>query len=97
MKISYQQFHISDSCSVFQAELFRLNLAVKRILHFPGAKILISSDSLSSLFALVNFRNYEKFVDEIQNTISTSNGYNINLDFACEDNLAILEMRELMT
>lgn len=58
-----------------------VKLAVKRILRFPRAKILICSDSLFFRFALVHIRSTETLLVEIQNAISTINNYDLNLDF----------------
>lgn len=58
-----------------------LNLAVKHILLFPGDMVFICSDSLSSLFVLINVRSFETLVVEIQNIAITNNDCNVNLNF----------------
>ena len=79
LELFYQQFRISDNCSVFQAELLCLNLAVKHVLQYTGARILICSDSLSSLLSLCDVRSFEKLVVEVQSTLN--NTLDIDLDF----------------
>ena len=79
LELFYQQFRISDNCSVFQAELLCLNLAVKHVLQYTGARILICSDSLSSLLSLCDIRSFEKLVVEVQSILS--NTLDIYLDF----------------
>ncbi|XP_054710407.1 uncharacterized protein LOC129220058 [Uloborus diversus] len=81
IEFSIHQFRISDNCSVFQAELLCLNLAVKHVSNFLGAKVLICSDSLSSLFSLLNVRSFEKLIVEVQSIISNINSHDICVDF----------------
>ncbi|XP_054719079.1 uncharacterized protein LOC129228424 [Uloborus diversus] len=81
IEFSIHQFRISDNCSVFQAELLCLNLAVKHVSNFLGTKVLICSDSLSSLFSLLNVRSFEKLIVEVQSIISNINSHDICVDF----------------
>ncbi|GFW73813.1 RNase H domain-containing protein [Trichonephila clavipes] len=64
------QHRLRDECSVFQAELLCINLAVKLIqgsLRQDGTlNFLICTDSLSSLHCLLNVNSTEKLVLQVQ-------------------------------
>ncbi|GFT44992.1 RNase H domain-containing protein [Trichonephila clavipes] len=67
------QHRLRDECSVFQAELLCINLAVKLIqdsLRQGGTlNFLICTDSLSSLHCLLNVNSTEKLVVEVQSIL----------------------------
>ena len=71
--IQSKQFKLNDFCSVFQAEMFAILEALKWLKeylinnHNQQIKIILFSDSMSSLFSISQFDSSNQIVTQIKN------------------------------
>ncbi|GBL72557.1 hypothetical protein AVEN_127830-1 [Araneus ventricosus] len=82
-EVCVQQLRIHDECTVFQVELLCSNFAVKWVKENEAAffRYVIFSDSLSSVFALLNIKNKERLVIKILAILRTLNENHMDIFF----------------